>query len=724
MSHAISRRDFVQWAAASSLIPSVATATQSKKIAPASISLPPKARIATVVDKYWGVEVSDDYRWMETQPKTAEWDSWLRAQADYARANLDALPERAAMLKRLELFSSDADSLRNVLPAGGRIFIEKRLKGEQAFKVFVRDSLQSAERVLIDPDVHRQSEDVPATVDYFVPSPTGKHIAYGVSIGGSEISTTYIKNVSTGDTVEITKILSRGSGWNSDGSVFFYYRVRADAVPGSPDFGRGGSCWMHRLGTTPNTDREVFRNSEGPDFDGMEDDLPVVRGALGSNWILGMHLLNGNDISQVYVTKAQDLLDGKPQWRKIAGKSAGVKAIDLIGDTIYALAKGRESRGEIVKIHTDKEDFASGKIVLPAKQGVLNALVAARDGIYVADLARGLYGLQRISLTDQVERLHLPQAGSVWGMFGALDEDGPWYNMDDLTIPGTTYKVNAQNLHSQKHQFERPLGFDVSRFKTTRIDAPTRDGVKVPLEILHRKDITLNRRNPLLMIAYGAYGTILDQGFSSANMAFLDAGGVIVYAHVRGGGELGDAWHLAGKKATKPNTWRDAIDSAEHLIKLGWTDKKHLALWGTSAGGIMVGRAITERPDLFAVAIGEVGAFNVLRFELTANGPGNDVEFGTVKKEDEFHSLLKMDAYHAVKNGVRYPACLLITGANDLRVEPWQVGKFAARMQAASTNVPGALLRVNYETGHFATSRKNGLEKMADIFSFVLHHTK
>ena len=348
----------------------------------------------------------------------------------------------------------------------------------------------------------------------------------------------------------------------------------------------------------------------------------------------------------------------------------------------------------------------------------------ARDGIYVIDLHKGKAGLKRIATNDQVQAIKLPQTGSVWGLYAAADEAGVWYNMDELSSPGVTYRVEAMNLSSRRYDFIRPSGHDFSAYTTTRIEAPVRDGIKVPLDILHRRDVKLNRRNPLLMIAYGAYGDMLDPGFNRKNMAFLDAGGVIVYAHVRGGGELGQVWHEAGKKTSKHNTWRDAIDAAEHLIKLGWTDKKHLALWGTSAGGIMVGRAITERPDLFAAAIGEVGILNPLRFEFTPNGAGNDAEFGTIKKEDEFHALLKMDAYHALKDGVRYPACMLITGANDMRVEPWQVGKFTARIQAASTNVPGAILRVDYESGHFAASRKKGLEKTADIFSFVLHHTK
>jgi prolyl oligopeptidase len=724
MFNAISRRQFIAFSAAGSVVPAwVSSATIPLATAVSLGKLPPKARVDNVTDRYWGVDITDPYRWMEAQPKTEEWITWLRQQGDYARTSLDGLPKRAAILKRLEFYGSEMDSLMYVAPVGGRLLVYKRLSGEPGFKVFVRDTVDAPERVLIDPLADRKADAPPATLDYVLPSPTGNHIAYGVSVGGSEVTTSYIKNIVTSEVVEVTRILSRGSGWSGDGTLFFYYRVRADAVLGAQDFGLGASCWMHRLGTSPTTDIEVFKSGEGPDFEVMEDDSPQVHGAPNSNWVLGIHLLNGNDIAQIYISKAQDLIAGKPQWRKIAGRTADIKSAKLVGDSVYVLAKGRQSNGELVKIDAAKEDFLSGAVVLASGKGVINTIDVARDGIYVGDLNKGLGSLRRVSFDGKVERVQLQKSGAVWSMFTAPDEDGLWFQMDDLTWPGATYKVNASNLSTKQFVFAKPPSFDVTAFKTTRSYAPTRDGLKVPLEILHRRDIKLNRRNPVLIVAYGSYGSILDPGFTTSNLAFLEAGGVIVYAHVRGGGELGESWHAAGKKSTKPNTWRDAIDSAEYLIKLGWTDKKHLALWGTSAGGIMVGRAITERPDLFAAAIGEVGLFNTLRFEVTSNGPGNDAEFGTVKKEDEFHALRAMDSFHAVKDGVRYPATLLITGANDLRVEPWQLGKFAARLQAASSNTPGALLRVDYETGHFATSRKNGMAKMADIFSFVLAHT-
>lgn len=723
MTYSITRRQLISYGIAASFTPSLAIAgSQIRR--QSTLNLPPKARISEVTDQYWGVSVTDPYRWMEAQPKTAEWENWLKAQDVYAREILAAMPEQKSMLKRLEYYSSDVDQLRYVMPAGGKLFIYKSLKGEQTYKVFMRDSATSSDQLLIDPSGGRSPSEAPASLDFFSPAPNGKYIAYGISIGGSEKSTVFIKDIASGSSVEITSLFSRGTGWSADGKYFFYFRVREDAVATNADFTLHSSCWMHELGTNPKNDLEVLRAGQTPDGASMPDDLPMVTGAVGSEWVLGLCVLNEFDINLVYVAKAVDLYAGKPQWRQIARKEDGIKDVEIHGDHVYVLAKGKQSNGEIIKIKAANENINTGKVVLAASDRVLNSMSCARDGIYVIDLHHGKAGLHRIASNDQVQAVKLPQTGSVWGLYTAADEAGAWYNMDELSSPGITYKVDARDLSSRRYDFVRPSARDFSAYTTTRIQAPSRDGVKVPLDILHHRSIKLNRRNPVLMIAYGAYGDMLDPGFNPKNMAFLDAGGVIVYAHVRGGGEQGQSWHEAGKKASKHNTWRDAIDSAEHLIKLGWTNKKHLALWGTSAGGIMVGRAITERPDLFAAAIGEVGIFNALRFELTPNGAGNDAEFGTIKKEDEFHALLNMDAYHALKDGVRYPACMLLTGANDMRVEPWQVGKFAARLQATSTLAPGAVLRVDYESGHFAASRKKGLEKTADIFSFVLHSTK
>ncbi|MQA21874.1 prolyl oligopeptidase family serine peptidase [Rugamonas rivuli] len=719
MSNRISRRHWLAVFLAGSTAPVWALNATAKPAADG----PPAAPVEPVADNYFGTEVVDPYRWMEARPRSERWDVWLKGQGDYARRQLDRLPPRASMLRRIEHYTGDLDQLAMATPAGGKLFLLMRPAGANSVQLFVRDTPDSPRRLLLDPSVGAAAGAPTRALDWHIPSPTGRHVAYGLSEGGSERSTLYICDVASGKSTEITRVISRGAGWSADGSGFFSYRLRADAVPGAPDFGMGGACWLHRLGTDPSSDQKVFSSGEGPDFETMEDDAPFVDGAPGSSWVLGRHLLNGNDLAQLYIARADDLLAGRAQWRKLAGRSAGVQMALLHGDSVYILAHGRSDKGEVVKVDAVSGDFNSGKVVLPASAQVIDFMAAARDGVYVHDITEGLGGLRRIDYQDRVERVQLTRTGAVWSIATAVDEDGAWFHMDELTWPAESFHVDAARLAARQVMLVRAPSFKTNDFVTTRLHAPARDGASIALEILHRKSTRLNGRNPLLLIAYGAYGTIMDPGFQPAKLAFLDAGGVLVYAHVRGGGEQGEDWHRAGMKATKPNSWRDVIDCAEHLVKLRWTGKGHMALWGTSAGGIVAGRAITERPELFSAVIGEVGVFNTLRFELTSNGPGNDAEFGTVKKEDEFKALLAMDSYHAVRDGVRYPAALIITGANDLRVEPWVPGKFAARLQAATTSGKQVLLRVDYDAGHFSNSRKAANALSADILSFVLAHT-
>jgi len=363
-------------------------------------------------------------------------------------------------------------------------------------------------------------------------------------------------------------------------------------------------------------------------------------------------------------------------------------------------------------------------VVLPAGEAVLSRMEVASDGVYVLTLQNTQGGVVRIGPDGRLDRLAPPTTGAIFGLAASPLVAGAWYGSDDLTRPSQTFRIDAEGFQATPVALERREPFDATRYLTENLEVTARDGVAVPIQIIRRADLARDGRRPTLIEAYGAYGSILDPGFNPLTLAFLDEGGMIVYAHVRGGGEKGEAWHQAGMKATKPNTWRDVIDTALALIDLGWTAPAHLAVEGTSAGGVMVGRTITERPDLFAAAIGNVGLFDAMRFETTPNGRGNDAEFGTVRIEAEFHALLAMDSIRAVVPGVRYPAVLLTTGANDRRVEPWIVGKFAATLQAKSTHPQPAIMRVDYEAGHFTSTLDARTAKQADAYAFVLAHTQ
>ncbi len=637
---------------------------------------------------------------------------------------LETLPGRADMARRLEPFTADTEILRGAFSRQGRLFIERRPAGGESYLLYMRETPEGPERLILDTAQFAQAAGPSPAFDYMNVSPDGRHVAFGLSVGGSEMPRSLILNIDTGEITDLKLKFARAGAWLSDSSGLFYFRVRDDAVPGSTDFYLNGASWLHRLGTDPASDQILFGAGEGPDYQPVDGDLPLLATSLRGGWILGVHYQNQEDLPLVYVAREADLLAGKPAWRKVAGHAAGVADAAVDGDHIYLLARGRQGAGEIVRVDAASQTFDTGKVLVPAGDAVLSSMTLARDALYVQHFKDGQGRLSRLSSDGILTPIILPQTGAVWGAMGNTGEDGLWFQMDDLTRPTSSYRLEAGADRPQPMALSQPSPFDLDLFMTTRTEIRARDGAMVPVDILHRRDAPRDGSNPLLIQAYGAYGLISDPGYQPPTLAFLEAGGVFVYAHVRGGGEKGKAWHMGGYKASKANTWRDAIDCAEALIAAGWSRKGSVALWGISAGGIMMGRAITERPDLFAAAIGEVGVFNTLRMELTANGPGNDAEFGTVKKEDEFHALLAMDAYHAVKDGAAYPPVLTLTGANDKRVEPWQVGKFTARLQAASTNRPGALLRVDYDSGHFANTKAAGNAKRADVFAFVLAHTR
>ncbi len=692
---------------------------------------PPVARVAPVTDIYWGEEVMDRYRWMEAKPATKEWTTWLKGQGDFAAQELKRLPVQARVKAALETYTATTTQLYVAQVTDSQLVYIRRDPAQQGYSLYMQPVAGGDARLLIDPDKLGKPGQ-PVRMTWSDLSPDNRFLAYGLDAGGNEVEAVHIIDLTTMQDVTVTAINSRQSGWLPDSTGFFYQRLRADAVAGTIDYAKGSSVWLHRLGSDPATDTEVFKSGEGPGgADLANTSMPRLKAFPGSDHVLGIHMVNGNTPGAVYVASLADLAVGKTPWQQVCWPEDlpgdtrpedSALAINIAGDDIYVLARGEASRGQVFKVPVADPGKANRVVVVPESAYVMDTVNLAKDGLYLHEL-RGLVGaLKRYSFADgSISDVALPREGAVWGFATDSRVDGAWFGMDGLTWPAITLRVGG-DLKAVDTGLTPLPPYDVSAFDTTRADVPARDGALVPIEIMHRKDVAMTGANPTLIIAYGAYGSMLDPGFQGSMLAFLSLGGVIVYAHVRGGGEKGEDWHKAGMKQTKPNTWRDAIDVAEYLAQAKWTSPAHLALWGTSAGGIMVGRAITERPDLFRAAIGDVGCFNTLRFELTANGPGNDVEFGTFKKEDEFHGLLAMDSYHHVVDGTAYPAVLCITGANDPRVESWVVGKFAARLQATTTSKLPVLLRVDYGSGHHASSKAAGNALNSDIFSFVLSY--
>jgi prolyl oligopeptidase len=418
------------------------------------------------------------------------------------------------------------------------------------------------------------------------------------------------------------------------------------------------------------------------------------------------------------------VLAGKPTWRRaceVADEVVGFAARD---GELYMLSTREAPNARVLRTPIAEPSFAKATVVVPEGAAVIENVLAARDGLYLVDMEGGYSALRRLGNDGKLGPAPLPFEGAIVGAFTNEAEDGAWVIATSWLEPYTVLRYDPATGRAADTGLSPRPAIDTSRFEAIRSFGTARDGTKVPLSIVVRRGLPRNGRNPTLVRAYGSYQISSSPAFNVRGIAFLEQGGVLAVAHVRGGGEYGRRWWKAGQKLNKPNTWRDLIDCCETLVKDGWTSPRHLAIQGGSAGGITVGRAMTERPDLFAAVISNVGVSNTLRAEFSQNGPTNIAEFGTVTERDGFLGLKAMDSLQAVKDGTPFPAVLLTTGMTDPRVEPWQAAKMTARLQKATSSKNPVLLRVTFDAGHGVGSTRSQVDdERADEYAFVLWRT-
>ena len=445
----------------------------------------------------------------------------------------------------------------------------------------------------------------------------------------------------------------------------------------------------------------------------------------------------------MYVANLEDVMNGKAKWREVFNQSADIREVDMGHGNVYLRSALDAPRFKILKLKLTQLDLKSAETLLPESEGVLRAMtvsqdsliVTRREGVNTALLRlpvasiNGLGGSSSSSSANKidVQKVSLPLEGNVT-VVGSIDHPDLIVAVSSWTQSLRRYVFTpTASSNSSTGQFVRlnlaPPVEPVQRAEIVarEVMVPSHDGVRVPVSIIMRKDTVLNGKNPTILYGYGAYGTTEEPARSNGVMAWVERGGIYVYAHVRGGGALGSQWHEAGHKTTKFNTWKDGIAAAEWLIANGYTSAAKLGIYGGSAGGIFVGRAITERPDLFAVAVPSVPVLDMVRSEQRANGVANIPEYGTVKVEPEFHALLRNSSYHAVKEGVRYPATMLMHGVNDSRVDVWQSLKFASQLANAQKGAQPVLLRLDYEAGHGSgSSAEQAMQRTAEFQAFML----
>ncbi len=709
--------------------------------APAGLNTAPVAPVRPVTETMYGVPVPDPYRYLE-QADDPEVAAWMRAQSRHAKEVLGRIPGRSDLMATLLRFDTAApqEVTQAMRVPGDLIFSERRSGAQGQFRLTVRRGFDGEDRVLVDPSAFERRTGRPQSISWYVPSPDGRRVAYGLSSPGSEAAVLRVVDTATGRRVgaPIGRAELGPVDWSPDGRMLVFNRLRParkGAIP-AERFLRS-QVMLLRLGAPLSSARPVF----GSGVRGVAlkpADIPIVTLTHDGRWALGTHAEGTAREIGLYIAPQASVLAGKPQWRRLWTAADQVTAVAYMADRLYLLSHRGAPRSQVLALDLSPDgeppSLAQAKLLLPQGDRVLTGLVAAADALYVEAREGNVKRLLRrphappAAADRGFTEVPLPVAGSfqLAGEEGAISAANPrlpglllelqsWNRARRLMLVDEQGRVRDTGLQPPG-PYDAPEGI-----VATEVQVRSHDGAMVPMSIIHRRDVRLDGSNPTLLYAYASYGVTEEPYYSTSRMAWLDAGGVFAVANPRGSGVYGEAWYRAGFRATKPNGWKDLIACADFLVAQGYTRPARLGLMGGSAGGILVGRAITERPELFAVALPMVAALDMLRLESTPNGIPNIAEFGSAKTEPGFRALLAMSTYAHIRDGTAYPAVLLTHGVYDQRVEVWNSTKTAARLQAASRSGRPVLLRLDYAAGHgVGSSREQVLGERADQFAFAL----
>ncbi len=697
-----------------------APSTPTHKSMMTTIPPAPIARVQIVKDTYFGETLQDPYRWMEND-KDPDWLPFLKGQNDHTRAVLNRIPGREALLKRIQQLSGDAAATRAVQRAGRKLFYEQRPADADNYKLFVRENGNT--RVLIDPTKLSAAGTGHFSLDWWNASAEGAHLVYGLSKDGSEDSVLHVMRVADGrdlpDTIPNTE--AAHPEWLDDGTGFFYNQLTG--VLGTPERYLDSVARFHELGTDPSSDPVIMKRGLTASVAYDRIQMPHVHTFSGARHVL-LTLSDVRREMRVLIAPLADVLSGNAHWVPIADFGDEVTDVAIDGQDIYLLANKGSPRGRVLRTSVAAPSLTEAREAVPQSSRVIEGIGLAKEGLYLQLMDGGISRLQIMRHNGRVEEITLPFDGTISALETERTQEGALFALQGWLTPSDIWATDTLGHLNPTGLTPKPP-IDVSSYETVRSFATAKDGKKIPYSLIYKKGLKLDGTTPAWISAYGSYGVpAYTPAFAGRTLALIDAGFIVGYANVRGGGEYGREWHKAGQLANKPNTWRDLIAVCEELCAKKYTAPARLAIGGRSAGGITVGRAMTERPELFAAVVDGVGWSNPLRYVAEQNGYGEEPEWGAISQESGYRALKSIDSYQAVRDGVRYPAVLLTTGVTDPRVAPFHVAKMTARLQAASTSGKPVLLRVDYDAGHgIGSTRAQQDQEAADTYAFLLWQT-
>ncbi|UCD00151.1 MAG: S9 family peptidase [Phycisphaerales bacterium] len=689
-----------------------------------AVSRPPQTPQIPVTNEYHGVEVIDQYQWLE------EWNdkrvqSWSDKQNDYARDILENLPHIEELHGRItEILTAESVSYRSLSWRKGRLFAIKRQPPlEQPFLVVMPSARDpGSERTIVDPAKIDPSGST--SVDWYVPSPDGNIVAVSLSVGGSESGDVHIYQTDTGK--EMEEVIVRVNGgtaggdltWTPDGSGFYYTRYPREGERPSEDMDFYQQIWFHRMGTSPDKDNYEI----GKDFPRIAE--IILETDADSGKVLATVQYGDSGRFAHYLRTPQG------QWRQIAAYDDQiVQATFGADDTLFLISRADAPRGKILKLSLADSSLRRANVIVPeGKNAIVSDFyghaptVATRTRLYVT---YQLGGPSEIRVFDhQGQRQTGPQILPVSsiGQIVASADDNILYQNSSYIVPSSWYLFRPHESTTTKTALVTQSPVDFSDCEVVREYATSKDGTQVPVNIIRRKGTKLDGSNPVLLTGYGGYGINIEPGFSALRRVWIDQGGVYAQANLRGGGEFGEQWHKEGMLTKKKNVFDDFAATMRHMIDAGYTTFEKLAIMGGSNGGLLMGAMITQYPRLFRTVVSSVGIYDMLRVELAPNGEFNIPEFGTVKDPEQFRALYAYSPYHNVRDDVDYPSVLFMTGEHDPRVDPMHSRKMTARLQAATSSGQAVLLRTSSKTGHgLATPLSEQIDKSVHYHAFLLN---
>lgn len=686
---------------------------------PAAPLGPPRAERRPVTDTYHGRAIVDDYRWLE-DGKSAEVRAWSDAQNAFARGELSKLPERAAIVERVGaiLRHTTSDHFGLTSRKGVIFAMKAQPPKQQPLLVTLRSADDpSSERVLLDPTQIDTAGRT--TIDWFVPSRDGKLVAISLSSGGSESGTVHVYDVATGqeragDAVPRVHGGTAGGSlaWNADGTGFWYTRYPAPGERPEADLAFYQQVYFHKLGADSKGDayavgREFPKIAETR-LEASEDGKRVLATVAKGDG--GEHAL--------YLFTA-----GKG-WVPLASYEDRVSSGHFGPDgALYLLSRQGTPKGKLVRLASGATGLAQAKVVLSEGEHVLDRFVVGATRLYASFLAGGPSLLRSFDLQGRSPReVALLPVASV-GQLTLLEGDGLLVRQQSRLEPPAWYALDPKGGSLRKTALARTAAVDFNDAEVIQESCASRDGTKVPMTVLRKKGAPLDGERPTLLTGYGGYNISQVPSFNALGRLWLDRGGAVAVASLRGGGEYGEAWHEAGKLTSKQNVFDDFEACARRLVEARYTRPARLGILGGSNGGLLMGAALTQHPELYGAVVAAVGIFDMLRVETTPNGEFNITEFGTVKDQAQFAALAAYSPYHRVREGAHYPPTLFTTGANDPRVDPFHSRKMVARLTAADAGGGPFLLRTSGNTGHgIGTPLSEMVELQADVHAFFFHH--